>query len=189
MRWSRAGGARAAADSQSPSATEQRLRSDAALAGLGIVFVNIDWKKSRHATDVAERRNLELLKRTVTSIVTEMKPSLICFCEFGEVGHPLPDNVIPCLQDAIESAWREAALATEQGLASEGLAFAHPSGEPYLSAWRPERIECRHHALLTDLYQASGEPRTAQMFLVTARGENDEEGTVQRHLDSLFSKC
>ena len=41
MRWSRAGGARAAVDSQSPSATEQRLRSDAALGGLGIVFVNV----------------------------------------------------------------------------------------------------------------------------------------------------
>ena len=166
MRWSRAGDARPAAESQSPSATEQRLRSDAALDGLGIVFVNIDWKKSRHTTDGAERRNLEILKATVTSIVTEMNPALICLCEFGEVGHPLPDDVIPRLQDAIESAWQEAALATEQGLASEGLAFAHPSGEPYLSVWRPERIECRHHALLTDLYQASGEPRTAQMFLV-----------------------
>ena len=176
MRWSRAGGARAAADSQSPSATEQMRTRDASLGGLGIVYVNIDWKRSRHASDVAERRNLELLKRTVTSIVTEMKPSLICFCEFGEVDRPLPDDVIPRLQDAIESAWREAALATEQGLASEGLAFAHPSGEPYLSAWRPERIDCRHHELLTGLYPASGESRTAQMFLVTAPGEKDEEG-------------
>ena len=165
------------------------LASDAALAGLGIVFVNVDWKKSRHATADADRRNLELLKRTVTSIVTEMKPALVCFCEVGEVGRPLPDKVIPRLQEAIENAWREAALATEQGWASEGLAFAHPPGEPYLSAWLPERIDCRHHELLTDLYPASGDSRTAQMFLVTAPGENDEEGTVQRHLDSLFSKC
>ena len=176
MRWSRAGDARPAAESQSPSATEQRLRSAAALDGLGIVFVNIDWKKSRHATVGAERRNLEVLKATVTSIVTEMNPALICFSEFGEVGHPLPDEVIPRLQDAIENAWREAALATEQGWASERLAFAHPPGEPYLSAWLPERIDCRHHELLTRLYPASGERRTAQMFLVTAPGEKDEDG-------------
>ena len=71
MRWSRAGGARAEADSQSPSATEQRLRSDAALGGLGIVYVNIDWKLCRHASDDAELRNLEVLKRTVKSIVTK----------------------------------------------------------------------------------------------------------------------
>ena len=77
MRWSRAGGAPAAADSPSPSATEQRLRSDAALGGLGIVYVNIDWKLTRHSSDDAERRNLEGLKRTVKSIVTEMKPARI----------------------------------------------------------------------------------------------------------------
>ena len=137
-------GARAEADSQSPSATEQRRTSEAALGGLGIVYVNIDWKLTRHSSDDAERRNLEGLKRTVKSIVTEMKPALICFCEVGEVRRPLPDDVILRLQDAIENAWREAALATEQGRASEPLAFAHPPGEPYLSAWLPDRIECSH---------------------------------------------
>ena len=45
-----------------------------------------------------------------------------------------------------------------------------------MSAWLPDRIDCRHHELLTDLYPASGERRTAQMFLVTAPGEKDEEG-------------
>ena len=129
------------------------------MGGLGIVYVNIDWKLCRHASDDAELRNLEVLKRTVKSIVAGMKPALICFCEFGEVGRPLPDNVIPRLQDAIESAWQEAALATGQGWASEGLAFAHPSGEPYLSAWLPDRIDCRHHELLTGLYPAGGERR------------------------------
>ncbi len=142
-------GAWAEADSQSPSATEQRLRSDAALGGLAIVYVNVDWKLTRHASDDAERRNLEVLKRTVKSIVTQMKPALICFCEVGEVRRPLPEIFILRLQDAIENAWREAALATEQGWASEGLAFAHPPGEPYLSAWLPDRIDCRHHELLT----------------------------------------
>ena len=64
-------GARAEADSQSPSATEQRRTRDASLGGLGIVYVNIDWKLSRHASDDAELRNLEVLKRTVKSIVTK----------------------------------------------------------------------------------------------------------------------
>ncbi len=89
------------------------------------------------------------------------------------------------LEDAIEEAWREAALATEQGLASERVAFAHPPGEPYLSAWLPDRIDCRHHELLTDLYPASGEARTAQMFLVAAPGEKDEAGTVSPKMRTI----
>ena len=44
---------------------------DASLGGLGIVYVNIDWKLCRHASDDAELRNLEVLKRTVKSIVTK----------------------------------------------------------------------------------------------------------------------
>ena len=56
--------------------------------GMNIVFVNIDWKRSRHDSDAAEHRNLQKLAGTVDSIVMQLRPAVVCFCEFGVVAQP-----------------------------------------------------------------------------------------------------
>ena len=57
-------------------------------AGIHIIFVNIDWKKSRHDSEAATKRNLSQLAETIGSIVKEMKPAVICCCEVGNVMKP-----------------------------------------------------------------------------------------------------
>ena len=54
-----------------------------------VVFVNIDWKASRHNTVASDDRNMKHLKTTVSSIIWTHNPVVICFCEVGESSNPL----------------------------------------------------------------------------------------------------
>ena len=146
------------------------------MEGVGVSFANIGWKLSRHDTDESDKRNLDKLRTTVRAIVTELEPAVICFSEFGEVNIPLPDKLVLRLVQVIEEEWLMTALATKQIDADERVEYAHFSGEPYLTAWLPRRVDCRKFELLTDLFKASGEPRTAQKFLIAVVGEKDEAG-------------
>ena len=58
-------------------------------AGANIIFINIDWKRSRHDNPASARRNLTKLANTTSSIVTNMKPAVICCCEAGQVMSPM----------------------------------------------------------------------------------------------------
>ena len=70
--------------------------------GMNIVFVNLDWKRSRHDSDAAEHRNLQKLARTVDSIVMQLEPAVVCFCEFGEVMHPLYAANVQVLMNEVQ---------------------------------------------------------------------------------------
>ena len=92
-------------------------------AGINIIFVNIDWKKTRQDSQSAAKRNLKQLAHTIGSIVTEMKPAVICCCEVGNVMTPMTSQQINEMMQTFRHAWRE------------DIAFLHDEGEPYLTAW------------------------------------------------------
>ena len=73
----------------SSAATEQgtgpRLQSTVEVK---IIFVNIDWKTSRHNNEKTTKKNLTLLADTTSRIVTNMKPAVICCCEVGTAMEP-----------------------------------------------------------------------------------------------------
>ena len=133
-------------------------------AGSNIIFVNIDWKKSRQDSQVATKRNLRLLARTIASIVKEMKPAVICCCEVGNVMQPMTSQQINDIMQTFRDAWRD------------DISFLHEEGEPYLTAWDGHLCSCKHGRILRDLYKASGMPRTAQAFVCTMPGETDDSG-------------
>ena len=73
----------------SSAATEQgtgpRLQSTVEVK---IIFVNIDWKTSRHNSEKNTKRNLTLLADTTSSIVTNMKPAVICCLSLIHISEP-----------------------------------------------------------------------------------------------------
>ena len=53
-----------------------------------VVYINIDWKASRH-NEKAFARNMQKLRLTIGSVVQNMSPTKICMCEVGEATRPL----------------------------------------------------------------------------------------------------
>ena len=71
---------------------------------VNIVFINIDWKKSRHNTQKTTVKNLASLHRTIISVVQQMRPAVICMCEVGNAGRTLSADQMRLLVDECESA-------------------------------------------------------------------------------------
>ena len=79
--------------------------------GAKIIFINIDWKRGRHNTPASTKRNLTVLASTTSSIVTNMKPAVICCCEVGTAMHPMTREQMSAMADAMRKAWEGAAMA------------------------------------------------------------------------------
>ena len=135
-----------------------------------IIFDNIDWKRSRHDSAPATRRNLQQLADTTTSIVTCMNPAVICFCEVGEAMKPMSKEQMAAVADTIRRAWE--AAATDH----PALLCLFEEGAPYLTIWDSNRCTCKHGRTLQDVYNVQGHRRTAQAFLCLMPGETDEQG-------------
>ena len=112
-------------------------------AGINLIFVNIDWKKDRQESDAASKRNRRLLDRTITSIVKEMKPAVICCCEVGQVRQPMTPPQIDEIMQTFRDAWRD------------DISFLYEAGEPYLTAWDGNLCRCKHGRILRNLYKAT----------------------------------
>ena len=114
--------------STSAAATEhgtgQLLQST---VGANIVFINIDWKRSRHDTEVSTERNLKQLAATTTSIVENMEPAVICCCEAGHPMCPMTREQMDAMKESMRAAWEVA--ATEH----PDIHFIFEDGEPYLT--------------------------------------------------------
>ena len=96
--------------------TEPLLQSTAVA---NIIFVNIDWKRSRHENPSCTRKNLKILADTTSSIVTNMKPAVICCCEVGTAKHPMTMEEMSAMAQAMREAWEGA--ATEHGRGKHNL--------------------------------------------------------------------
>ena len=135
-----------------------------------IIFINIDWKRSRHINLKSTRKNLSLLASTTSSIVTNMKPAVICCCEAGTAAAPMTMDEMSAMARAMEAAWESAATDVP------AICVLFEPDAPYLTIWDAKRCKCTHGRILTDVYHVPGHRRTAQAFLCTMPGECDEEG-------------
>ena len=83
--------------------TELQLQSTAVA---NIIFVNIDWKRSRHDNPTCTNKNLKKLARTTASIVTNMQPAVICCCEVGTAMFPMTRDQMSEMAQTMTEAWR-----------------------------------------------------------------------------------
>ena len=83
-----------------------------------VVFVNIDWKKSRQETEKAKKSNMVIIEGTVRSIIQIHKPVVICFCEVGVSSRPLTLDQMSTVSQAIEDTWHELLQSTQLQLFS-----------------------------------------------------------------------
>ena len=72
-----------------------------------VVFINIDWKASRHNKTL--KANMELLGLTIAGVVRNMKPAMVCMCEVGAASIPLTKEQMQQVADQSMQAWRDAA--------------------------------------------------------------------------------
>lgn len=123
-----------------------------------VVFINIDWKKSRH-NDHALNRNMKTLDRTIAGVVQTMTPAMICMCEVGEAHIPLTKDNMQQVADQTKEAWHNSAIGNVK------LDSMFEVGKPYLTVYDVRQVQCSGHRILEDVYHAQGQPRTAQAFL------------------------
>ena len=129
-----------------------------------VVFINIDWKASRHNMGRIHD-NMETLGKTITNVVRNMDPTMICMCEVGQVMTPLTKEQMQEVEHQITCAWKGA--ATEHF----DLRSMFQVGEPYMTIYRHGLIQCSCHRILHNLYVGpNGEPRTAQTFVCSGPG-------------------
>ena len=138
-------------------------------ANTNIIFVNIDWKRSRHDNEESIHRNMTKLADTISSIVTSLKPGVICCCEVGEATNPMTKEMMSAVADTIRKAWE--ASATEH----PAISFLFKEGAPYLTIWDDNQCKCKHGRILENVYDVPGHRRNAQAFLCIMPGESDEE--------------
>ena len=115
-------------------------------AGANIIFINIDWKRSRHTNPASTKRNLTVLANTTSSIVTNMKPAVICCCEAGTAMSPMTREQMSAMAHAMREAWEEA--ATER----PAISFLFEDDAPYLTIWDDNRCKCTHGRILKKVY-------------------------------------
>ena len=161
--------------------TELQLQSTAVA---NIIFVNIDWKRSRHDNPTCRNKNLKKLARTTASIVTNMQPAVICCCEVGTAMFPMTRDQMSEMAQTMTEAWELAATEHPEILA------LFEDDAPYLTLWDANLCRCTHGRILQDVYDVTGHRRTAQAFLCTMPGDTDEDGidVVNVHAPSGTTK-
>ena len=134
-----------------------------------LIYANIDWKESRHDTAKAEK--LKLLEATAKSIVSNMHPAVLCFCEVGAATTPLTEQNMTRLPEVVAAAWKDA--ATEH--VEPGIQFHYVTTSPHLTAWDAKQCNCKHFRITWRDFQHDG-PHTAQLFLCSLRDAEDSNG-------------
>ena len=129
-----------------------------------VVFVNIDWKAIRHGKTL--KVNMKILDKTIAGMVQKMNPTMICMCEVGAATFPLTEEQMQQVSYQCMQAWKETATEHFE------LQSMFEVGAPYMTIYKDGAIQCSHHRILKDVYNAKGLPRTAQTFLCSGSGHN-----------------
>ena len=111
-----------------------------------VVFINIDWKASRHQGTLAA--NMKILGKTITNVVHKMNPTMMCMCEVGEATIPLTEKHMQEVESQCMHAWKEAATAHFE------LRSMFQVGAPYMTIYKDGPIQCSDHRILEGLYYA-----------------------------------
>jgi len=149
---------------QMTAATEhgqEVLRLQSTAMSANVVFINIDWKASRHNKTL--EANMMLLGWTIARVVRNMKPAMVCMCEVGEASIPLTEEQMQQVADRSMQAWRDAATDVQ-------LHCMFEVGAPYMTIYIDGSVQCSCHRILEGIYNAQGLPRTAQTFLCCGPG-------------------
>ena len=77
--------------------SQQSLLLQSIERSANIVLVNINCKKCRHYRTL--NANMKVLGTTITNIVQNMKPTVICMCEVGETSNPSSNEQIQEVAD------------------------------------------------------------------------------------------
>ena len=154
---------------------------------LNIVYVNIDWKSSRHNTQESRARNKGTLQETIASIVANMRPDILCMVEVGVASSLMKEEELEAVADWCVEQWKR----TATGRAGAGwrspeffggeqawkaaqddfsLSVLYAKDAPYMTIYNKKKCSCTKNATLRNLYQNKmNEPRTAQHMLFEPR--------------------
>ena len=124
---------------------------------VNVVFINIDWKSTRMYRTLAI--NMKVLAKTITSVVHNLNPTMICMCEVGEVHAPLSEEQMQQVDDQSKKGWKDAATEHIQ------LCSMFTTRAPYLTLYIDGPIPCSDHSILHYLYYANGQACIAQKFV------------------------
>ena len=111
-----------------------------------VVFINIDWKASRHNKTL--EANMKLLGLTIAGVVRNMKPAMVCMCEVGEASNPLTKEQMQQVADRSMQAWRDAATDVQ-------LHCMFEVGAPYMTIYIHGSVQCSCHRILEGLLQCT----------------------------------
>ena len=128
-----------------------------------VVFINIDWKASRHNRGRIHA-NMKILGKTIDNVVHNMNPTMICMCEVGQATIPLTEEQMQEVSQQSMRAWEGAATEHFE------LRSMFQVGAPYMTIYRHSPIHCSCRCILNNLYVAKDAPRTAQTFVCCGPG-------------------
>ena len=148
---------------------------------VNVVFIIIDWKPNRMNNTL--NKHMERLANTITGVVRNMNPTMICMCEAGETKNPLSEEQMRQVVTQVISAWTAAATEDIQ------LRSMFTTGAPYVTIYIHGPIRCSDHRILENLYSAGGEARTAQTFGCSLPcGESIDVVNVHAPLGKIFAR-
>ena len=141
------------------------------LQSTGLALPSLTWI-GKSATHWKQTENhSETWQRTTEEIIRGIDLAVICFCEVGEVSNPLEAEHLDELQNLTRLGGARCGAGTEH------VEFLQTKEQPYLTAYRKDRVTCSRYCMLSDVYAARGLERTAQHFLATTADTGAEEGT------------
>ena len=154
---------------------------------LNIVYVNIDWKSSRHNTQESRARNKRTLQETIASIVAKMRPDILCMVEVGVASSLMTEEQLEAVAEWCMEQWKK----TATGRAGAGwrspeffggaqawkaaqddfsLSVLYAKDTPYMTIYNDKKCICTKNTTLHNLYKnKDNEPRTAQHMLFEPR--------------------
>ena len=154
---------------------------------LNIVYLNIDWKSSRHNTQESRARNKGTLQETIESIVAKMRPDILCMVEVGVASSLMTEEQLEAVAEWCMEQWKK----TATGRAGAGwrspeffggaqawkaaqddfsLSVLYAKDTPYMIIYNDKKCICTKNTTLHNLYKnKDNEPRTAQHMLFEPR--------------------
>ena len=108
------------------------------------------------------------LQKCIRSIIVHHHADVLCLCEVGTVGTPIPAYQMGLMMNSIQQGWSSAS-----GVACEALLWSHAS--LYLTVWDSSRCHCSDFNVITELVGPTIQPwRSAQAFVLSAEGIPNE---------------
>ena len=107
---------------------EESLLLQSMVMSANVVFISIDWKRSRHSK-ARLTHNMRTLGKPIAGVVRNMKPAMICMCAVGEASIPLTEEQMQQVADQTMQAWRDAATEHVQ------LHCMFEVGAPYMTIY------------------------------------------------------